>query len=208
MAHAAADALVFVLDPQRKEWVACFMLQGTHAQVEQDLERLSGCSFRFPSHPAERYKNQRLLPWSPSLSPGIFSELAPKTHRPTQDTRNPTAMSTKPRSDSATSASSTSSIDPYANSSVFRNSPNYKADQLDDLSHGSTAKARRWSGAKKNPGEGRSHFESRVTSSDQTKLNKEENKVSVKKNKDLPTRVKKNHAPEHAAKVYDATHRE
>ncbi|CDR99419.1 uncharacterized protein SPSC_04936 [Sporisorium scitamineum] len=122
-------------------------------------------------------------------------------------------MSTKPRSDSSTSTSSAStssasSTDPYANASVFRASPHYKSDQLDDLSHGSTAKARRWSGAKKNPGEGRSHFESRITSSDQTKLSKEEKQVSVKKNKDLPTRVKKNHSPEQAKKVLEAIERE
>ena len=117
-------------------------------------------------------------------------------------------MSTKPRSDSATSTSSTSSTDPYANASVFRNSPHYKAEQLDDLSHGTTAKARRWSGGKKNLGEGRSHFEARITSNDQTKPNREEIKVSVKKNKDLPTRMKKNHNPEQAAKVYDAMHKE
>ncbi|SJX65029.1 uncharacterized protein SRS1_15855 [Sporisorium reilianum f. sp. reilianum] len=117
-------------------------------------------------------------------------------------------MSTKPRSDSSISSTSTSSTDPYANASVFRASPHYKADQLDDLSHGSTAKARRWSGAKKNPGEGRSHFESRITSSDQTKLSKEEKQVSVKKNKDLPTRVKKNHSPEQAKKVLEAIERE
>ncbi|ETS65356.1 hypothetical protein PaG_00089 [Moesziomyces aphidis] len=119
-------------------------------------------------------------------------------------------MSTKPRSDSSTSTSSTSSTssDPYANASVFRNSPSYKAEQLDDLSHGSTFKARRWSGAKKNPGEGRSHFEMRINASDQTKLNRDELKVSVKKNKDLPTRMKKNHSPQQAAKVYDAINRE
>lgn len=117
-------------------------------------------------------------------------------------------MSTKPRSDSAASTSSTSSTDPYANSSVFRNSPYYKSEQLDDLSHGTTAKARRWSGAKKNPGEGRSHFESRIISSDQTKLTKDEIKVSVKKNKDLPTRIKKNHSPAQAAKVYEAMNKE
>lgn len=117
-------------------------------------------------------------------------------------------MSTKPRSDSSTSTSSTSSTDPYANASIFRASPHYKSDQLDDLSHGTTAKARRWSGAKKNPGEGRSHFESRLMDADQSKPSREENKVSVKKNKDLPTRVKKNHSPEQARKVLEATERE
>lgn len=117
-------------------------------------------------------------------------------------------MTTKPRSDSSTSTSSTSSTDPYANSSVFRNSPHYKSDQLDDLSHGTTAKARRWSGGKKNLGEGRSHFESRITGNDQTKMTKDEIKVSVKKNKDLPTRMKKNHSPAQAAKVYEAMTKE
>lgn len=116
-------------------------------------------------------------------------------------------MSTKPRSDSSTSTSSNSSTDPYANASVFRSSPNYKSDQLDDLSHGSTAKARRWSGAKKNPGEGRSHFEVRATSADQVNASKDERKVSVKKNKDLPTRVKKNHPPDQARKVLEASER-
>ncbi|SNX86451.1 uncharacterized protein MEPE_05160 [Melanopsichium pennsylvanicum] len=117
-------------------------------------------------------------------------------------------MSTKPRSDSNTSNASASSTDPYANSSVFRNSPHYKAEQLDDLSHGSTAKARRWSGGKKNLGEGRSHFENRIMDSDQTKLTKDEIKVTVKKNKDLPTRIKKNHAPAQAAKVFEAINKE
>ncbi len=121
-------------------------------------------------------------------------------------------MTTKPRSDSSSSTNSTSSTDPYSNAnSLFRNSPSYKGDQLDDLSHGTTAKARRWSGAKKNLGEGRSHFEARLEhsgTSDQTKLSREELKVTVKKNKDLPTRVKKNHKPEQASKVVEALQRE
>lgn len=115
-------------------------------------------------------------------------------------------MSTKPRSDSSSSTASTTT-DPYANISVFRSSPNYKSDQLDDLSHGSTSKARRWSGAKKNPGEGRSHFECRVTSADQVNGSKAENEVKIKKNKDLPTRVKKNHSPEMARKVLEVRER-
>ena len=120
-------------------------------------------------------------------------------------------MSTKPRSDSDSSTTSSSSTDPYSANAVFRSSPHYKADQLDDLSHGSTFKARRWSGAKKNPGEGRSHFEARldnVFGNEQVKPTKVEVKVTVKKNKDLPTRVKKNHAPEQASKVMDAMNRE
>ncbi|KAJ1025896.1 hypothetical protein NDA16_002522 [Ustilago loliicola] len=113
----------------------------------------------------------------------------------------------KPRSDSNSSTSSTAS-DPYANASVFRSSPYYKSDQLDDLSHGATAKARRWSGGKKNLGEGRSHFEARITGNDQTKLTRDELKVSLKKNKDLPTKMKKNHRPEQAAKIMDATNKD
>ncbi|EST09198.1 hypothetical protein PSEUBRA_001150 [Kalmanozyma brasiliensis GHG001] len=114
-------------------------------------------------------------------------------------------MSTKPRSDSS---SSTSSTDPYANASVFRASPNYKSDHLDDLSHGSTAKAHRWSGGKKNPGSGRSHVEARLTGADQINPSRQENKVSVKKNKDLPTKMKKNHSPEQAKKVLEAMSRD
>lgn len=117
-------------------------------------------------------------------------------------------MSTKPRSDSSTSTSSTSSTDPYANASIFRASPHYKSEQLDDLSHGTTSKARRWSGSKKSPGSGRSHTEARLTGSDQVNPSSKEMKVSVKKNKDLPTRVKKNHSPEQAKKVLEAMSRD
>ncbi|GAC95904.1 endoplasmic reticulum protein [Pseudozyma hubeiensis SY62] len=118
-------------------------------------------------------------------------------------------MSTKPRSDSNTSTSSINN-DPssHITSSVFRSLPSYKSDQYDDLSHGSTSKARHWPGTKKNPGEGRSHFECRVTSADQVNASKEEKKVSVKKNKDLPTRMKKNHRPDQARKVLEAGERE
>ncbi|KAJ1036560.1 hypothetical protein NDA13_000092 [Ustilago tritici] len=113
----------------------------------------------------------------------------------------------KARSNSNSSTSSTGT-DPYANTSVFRCSPHYKSDQLDDLSHGSTSKARHWSRGKKNLGEGRSHFEARIYDNSQTKLSREEVRVSLKKNKDLPTKMKKNHSPEQAAKVVGAVDRQ
>ncbi|PWY98926.1 hypothetical protein BCV70DRAFT_120730 [Testicularia cyperi] len=111
------------------------------------------------------------------------------------------------RNDRSASTSSAGS-DVYANASVFKHSPYYKNDQLDDLSHGSTAKARRWSGGKKNLGEGRSHFESRALDSDQRNPDKKEKLISVKKNKELSTRMKKNHNPDQAAKVFDADRRQ
>lgn len=117
-------------------------------------------------------------------------------------------MSTKSRShsnaSSTSSSSSSSTSDPASFSGLFRNNPLHKADQFDDLTHGTTAKARRWSGGKKTLGEGRSHFETRQVAGDQTTPSREEAKVTVKKNKDLPTKVKKNHTPGQAGKVLEA----
>ena len=47
-----------------------------------------------------------------------------------------------------------------------------------------------------------------IADGDQKNGSREEKKVERKKNKDLPTRVKKNHSPEQAAKVLGAMERE